>query len=76
VARTHIVEPLELVPPREHALDGLECWCGPRYYRLCGNCDGGASCWQCVEGLIAITRAVAEFTDPLIIIHPNVIPAA
>jgi hypothetical protein len=72
MAHTHIIEPLELVPPREHATDGLDCWCGPRYYRLC-SCDSDPACWQCVDGLIAITRVEAGFTDPLVIIHPNVV---
>jgi hypothetical protein len=73
VVRTHIIEPVELLPPREHATDGLDCWCGPRYYQLC-SCDDDPGCWQCVDGLIPLTRDVASFTDPLIIIHPNVIP--
>ena len=75
MARTHIIEPLELAPPREHMTDALDCWCGLRYYRLC-SCNGDPGCWQCVDGLIAIARREADWTDPIIIVHPNVIATA
>lgn len=30
---------------------GAACWCGPRYFRYCTQCDR-KGCWACLDGLI------------------------
>lgn len=69
----------------EHICHGLVCWCVPRYFVPCDECEveiaplgavteriyqRGNGCWRCVDGLIELTAAEAEACEhPLIIVH-------
>lgn len=69
----------------EHVTQGLGCWCVPRYYLPCDECDvelapvedateriyeRGEGCWKCTDGLIELTQAEAHASEhPLVIVH-------
>ncbi len=59
-------------PLREHDTNSHDCWCQPRFYRICAC---GGSCWQCDQGKISITRAQAdEYVEheALLIVHNDI----
>lgn len=46
----------------------LDCWCDPKYYKPCDECDTG--CWKCEDGRIRLTREQAEAEGGgLVIVH-------
>lgn len=66
------------------ALGALDCWCMPRYLKVCDECGvtinasihcdevaiGSPPCWKCRDGTIPLTREEAGLADyPLIIVH-------
>lgn len=47
---------------------GINCWCGPTFFRPCDECDAG--CWKCDGGRIALTKAEAQAAEvPIVIVH-------
>ena len=53
-----------------HDTDSLGCWCAPRFYLPCDECERGQGCWKCERGLIELTREQADASDvPLVIVH-------
>ena len=67
---------------RQHT-DGAACWCAPRLYVPCPQCEPddyvgaasatlfampkAASCWACTNGLRAITREEAALSTECVI---------
>jgi hypothetical protein len=68
--RSRHVHPLR--PALEHDVNGPLCWCEPKTYRVCVECDHVAPCWNCGQGgLIEVPPAVADADDvhAYLIIH-------
>jgi hypothetical protein len=53
----------------EHVTDGYDCWCGPRFFVPCDECETG--CWKCDGGKVWLTLAEAEAEDRVIVIVHN-----
>ncbi len=55
----------------KHDVESYDCWCRPRFYLPCDECDG-TGCWKCSAGLIELTRAEADAAEQsLIVVHSN-----
>lgn len=53
---------------REHDTDAVNCWCKPRFYRVCMDCEDG--CWKCSDGKNEITAEEAAFAnEALLVVH-------
>ena len=53
------------------AVGALDCWCDPKFYKPCDECDTG--CWKCKDGRILLTREQASAEDGgLVIVHSDV----
>jgi hypothetical protein len=66
-------EPVQHVYPlgdlREHVIDGVACWCGPRRERPCSACTGpDPGCWAC-GGAGWVPSDCPHVDRPLVVIH-------
>ena len=54
--------------PRPHNTSGnaLDCWCNPRAYLLCPECDG-IGCDLCEDGLVEVDADNPD--EALVIVH-------
>lgn len=58
---------------REHVEERMGCWCQPRYFIPCEDCEsvGNTSCWKCEDGRIEITAADADTREGWVIVVHN-----
>lgn len=62
----------------------LDCWCRPRFYRVCSECESEPmagvdimgrvpphpGCWACTNGLVEVSRIQAEHIGmALVVVH-------
>lgn len=67
-----------------HDVESFDCWCRPRYYLPCDECETSPSdglgvmmvvpphlgCWKCTSGLIELTREQADICEhSLVVVH-------
>jgi hypothetical protein len=67
-----------IAPGGAHDTDSTDCWCKPRFFKPCRECENGDGCWKCggtdkaeFRGLIEITHDEADADDDGIVTVHN-----
>jgi len=75
---------LRMADEPAHDTGSLDCWCLPRFFRVCDECESEPmagvdvmgcvpphqGCWNCEHGLIELSRIQAEHVGmALVVVH-------